>query len=190
MPLPPQPPAPPLQGDETSADAAQTFRALGVADAIAAAVVAMGYEEPTPIQKEAIPALAAGRDVLGQAATGTGKTGAFALPLLTRLGAPAGGAPRVLVLVPTRELAMQVAEAFHRYGRPLGLRCLPIFGGAPIERQVRSLGRGADIVVATPGRALDLMRRKTLDLQAIQAVVLDEADEMLDMGFAEDLEAI
>ncbi len=154
-------------------------------------VASLGYEEPTPIQREAIPLLRAGRDLLGQAATGTGKTAAFALPILHRL-AEAGpqDAPRALVLVPTRELAMQVAEAFHRYGRALELRVLPIYGGQPIGRQLKRLRRGVDIVVATPGRALDHLGRGTLSLDAVEVLVLDEADEMLDMGFAEDLDAI
>jgi ATP-dependent RNA helicase DeaD len=178
------------QDQNPSSDPAAVFRALGVDEAIAGAVAALGYEEPTPIQREAIPALAAGRDVLGQAATGTGKTAAFALPLLSRLRGPIDGPPRALVLVPTRELAMQVSEALHRYGRPRGLRSIPVFGGQPIDRQLKALKRGVDVVVATPGRALDHVRRRTLRLETIEVLVLDEADEMLDMGFAEDLEAI
>jgi len=152
----------------------------------------LGYEEATPIQRDAIPPLLAGRDLLGQAATGTGKTAAFALPLLQRIFAEkrGDGAPALLVLVPTRELAMQVAEALHRYGRKLGARVLPIYGGQSLNLQFRALSRGVDAVVATPGRALDHIRRKTLGLGKVQAVVLDEADEMLDMGFSDDLEAI
>jgi ATP-dependent RNA helicase DeaD len=168
------------------------FADLGLAPALAAGLAGLGYEEPTPIQREAIPHLLAGRDLLGQAATGTGKTAAFALPLLQRL--PAGklrpSAPGILVLVPTRELAMQVAEAFHRYGRPLGTLVVPIYGGQEFSRQIRALSRGVHVVVATPGRALDHLRRKSLDLGDVSAVVLDEADEMLDMGFAEDIETI
>ena len=158
-----------------------------------AAVKSLGYEEPTDIQREGIPPLIAGHDVLGQAATGTGKTAAFALPMLHRIGASLDDDARVvrgLILVPTRELAMQVAEAVHRYGRQLGVRVLPIYGGQAMQQQLRSLKRGIDVVVATPGRALDHIRRKTLKLDSVQMVVLDEADEMLDMGFAEDLEAI
>jgi len=129
--------------------------------------------------------------VLGQAATGTGKTAAFALPLLQRLERSRDDArPSALVLVPTRELAMQVSEAVHRYGRGMGVRVVPIYGGQPINRQMQSLHRGVDVVVATPGRALDHIARKTLQLDALDVVVLDEADEMLDMGFAEDIEAI
>jgi ATP-dependent RNA helicase DeaD len=168
------------------------FFALGLNEALVAAVSSLGYEEPTDIQREAIPPLIAGHDVLGQAATGTGKTAAFALPLLHRIGGSEDEdrVVRGLILVPTRELAMQVAEAVHRYGRQLGVRVLPIYGGQPMQQQLRALKRGVDVVVATPGRALDHIRRRTLDLDAVQMVVLDEADEMLDMGFAEDLEAI
>ncbi len=151
----------------------------------------LGYEEPTPIQRETIPPLVERRDLLGQAATGTGKTAAFALPLLQNLpDGNRGTQPVALVLVPTRELAMQVSEAIHRYGRGLGARVLPVYGGAPIVRQLKTLQRGVDVVVATPGRALDLINRGALRLGSVETVVLDEADEMLDMGFAEDLEAI
>ncbi|MEV4059768.1 DEAD/DEAH box helicase [Nonomuraea dietziae] len=138
-----------------------------------------------------MPPLVEGRDLLGQAATGTGKTAAFALPVLQRMLHSGGDAgPATLVLVPTRELAVQVSEAFHRYGRILGTRVLPIYGGAPIGRQLQALRRGVDVVVATPGRALDHIGRGTLDLEGLRTVVLDEADEMLDMGFADDIEAI
>jgi ATP-dependent RNA helicase DeaD len=168
-----------------------TFSDLGLRDELLAALSELGYEEPTPIQLEAIPHLIAGRDLLGNAATGTGKTAAFALPLLHAMeGIGTGRAPRVLVLVPTRELAMQVSEAMHRYGRGLGARVLPVYGGQPIHRQVKALERGVDVVVATPGRARDHLARGTLDLSAVTAVVLDEADEMLDMGFAEDISTI
>ena len=168
------------------------FTALGLDKKLTAVLAELGYEEPTPVQARAIPVMLEGRDLLGQAATGTGKTAAFALPLLQRLfvASPERGKVRVLVLVPTRELAMQVAEAMHRYGGPVGLRVLPIYGGQAISLQLRSLHRGVDVVVATPGRARDHLRRGTLKLDGIQAIVLDEADEMLDMGFAEDLDAI
>ncbi len=168
-----------------------TFEQLGLRAELLAALSALGYEEPTPIQQEAIPPLVGGRDLLGQAATGTGKTAAFSLPLLQNM--PAGRRekqPIGLVLVPTRELAVQVSEALHKYGRDLGARVLPVYGGAPIVRQLRSLESGVDVVVATPGRALDLLNRGSLHLGEVGTVVLDEADEMLDMGFAEDLEAI
>ncbi|TKJ22849.1 DEAD/DEAH box helicase [Blastococcus sp. CCUG 61487] len=168
-----------------------TFDALGLRPELLHALGTLGYEEPTPIQLEAIPLLVGGGDLLGQAATGTGKTAAFALPVLQRLEAHrSGGSPVALVLVPTRELAVQVSEAFHRYGKDLGARVLPVYGGAPIVRQLRSLQAGVDVVVATPGRALDLLNRGSLRLDEVATVVLDEADEMLDMGFAEDLEAI
>jgi ATP-dependent RNA helicase DeaD len=168
------------------------FSALGLLPALVTELASLGYEEPTAIQREAIPPLLAGRDVLGQAATGTGKTAAFALPLLNRIG-QAGTEKRVvrgLIVVPTRELAMQVAEAVHRYGRLLNVRVLPIYGGQSVAQQLRVLQRGVDVVVATPGRALDHLRRGTLNLDAVETVVLDEADEMLDMGFAEELEEL
>ena len=168
------------------------FQALGLDTALVTVLDELGYEEPTPIQRDAIPALLAGRDLLGQAATGTGKTAAFALPLLQRALARKAGshAPAMLVLVPTRELAMQVAEALHKYGRRLGARVIPIYGGQSMTQQFRGLQRGVDAVVATPGRAIDHIGRRTLVLDKVTAVVLDEADEMLDMGFSEDLEAI
>jgi ATP-dependent RNA helicase DeaD len=173
------------------ADAPTSFNELPLRPELLDALAGLGYEEPTPIQSEAIPPLVEGRDLLGQAATGTGKTAAFALPLLQRLEPGRGrSGPAALVLVPTRELAVQVSEAVHKYGRGLGARVLPIYGGQPIVRQLRALERGVDVVVATPGRALDHIRRGTLRLDGLQAVVLDEADEMLDMGFAEDIEAI
>jgi ATP-dependent RNA helicase DeaD len=173
-------------------DQSPGFAALGLDPRLVDALAALGYEEPTPVQREAIPPLLAGRDVLGQAATGTGKTAAFALPMLHAVTPDADPRERTtgLILVPTRELAMQVAEAVHKYGKSLGICALPIYGGASMENQLRMLKRGVDVVVATPGRALDHIRRKTLRLDSVKVVVLDEADEMLDMGFAEDLEAI
>src|SRR5204863_4706142 len=141
------------------------------------------------VQRQTIPLLLAKRDVLGQAATGTGKTAAFALPMLQRLVEEEVAAKRQtagLVLVPTRELAMQVSEAIHKYAKGLGVTVLPVYGGAPISQQIRTLERGAGIVVATPGRALDHIKRGTLKLANLRMLVLDEADEMLDMGFAED----
>jgi ATP-dependent RNA helicase DeaD len=174
-------------------DSPTRFDSLGLADPIVKAVAALGYEEPTPIQREAIPLLISGRDLIGLAGTGTGKTAAFALPLLHRLVASETAPthrPRGLILVPTRELAMQVAEAVHKYAKRTAIRVVPVYGGAPMDQQIRALRRGADVVVATPGRALDLMKRETLALDAVTVLVLDEADEMLDMGFAEDLETI
>lgn len=175
-----------------SAAAVPGFSSLGLDDRLVEALAALGYEEPTPIQREAIPPLLRKHDLIGQAATGTGKTAAFALPLLHRLANRdgKGEGPFAIVLVPTRELAMQVAEAVHRYGRSLGASVLPIYGGQAYGPQLRALQRGADVVIATPGRALDLVKGGKLRLDAVQVVVLDEADEMLDMGFAEDIEAI
>jgi ATP-dependent RNA helicase DeaD len=168
------------------------FSALGLRDELLETVTSLGYEEPTPVQREAIPLLLDGQDVLGQAATGTGKTAAFALPMLQRIaeGHAAKRKPAGLILVPTRELAIQVAEAVHKYGKGLGLSVLPLYGGGSMPQQIRSLERGAAVVVATPGRALDHIRRGTLALDGVRMLVLDEADEMLDMGFAEDLDAI
>ncbi|MGN6609039.1 MAG: DEAD/DEAH box helicase [Jatrophihabitans sp.] len=168
---------------------AVTFADLDLSAELVQALDELGYEEPTPIQREAIPAVLSGRDVVGQAATGTGKTAAFTLPLLQRI-IPGGEAPQALVLVPTRELAIQVAEATQRYGRKLGTRVLAVYGGQPIGRQIRALEAGVDVVVATPGRAIDHLTRKTVSFDDLRVVVLDEADEMLDMGFAEDVEAI
>ena len=187
------------------------FAALGLAASLVDAVTSLGYEEPTPVQRETIPMMLSGRDLLAQAATGTGKTAAFTLPMLHMLmhpeevgkgegGKGEGGKPARakssraltcgLVLVPTRELAMQVAEAVHRYARGSGIAVVPLYGGASMQQQIRALDRGADVVVATPGRALDHIRRKTLALDALRVLVLDEADEMLDMGFAEDIDTI
>ncbi len=167
------------------------FAELGLRPELLRTLTDLGYEEPTPIQRETVVLLMAGRDLLGQAATGTGKTAAFALPVLEQLAdrGPAS-TPFALVLVPTRELAMQVSEAIYKYGRQLEARVVPIYGGQPIGRQLHALRRGVDIVVATPGRALDHIGRGTLPLDDIAVVVLDEADEMLDMGFADDIEAI
>ena len=184
-----QPSDTPARDDDTDAVG---FADLGLRAELLAALEELGYEEPTPIQRETIPPLVDGNDLLGQAATGTGKTAAFALPILQHLDARRGGskAPSALVLVPTRELAMQVSEAIFNYGRHLGVRVVPIYGGQPIQRQFQQLERGVDVVVATPGRAVDHIGRGSLPLDEVRIVVLDEADEMLDMGFADDLEAI
>ncbi|RME23661.1 MAG: DEAD/DEAH box helicase [Deltaproteobacteria bacterium] len=169
------------------------FRDLGLHPALVEAVEALGYEQPTPIQAAAIPVMLEGGDVLGLAATGTGKTAAFTLPMLHRMAtsdrAP-DGRPRGLVLVPTRELARQVGRAVRRYGQRLAVRVLEVYGGASIGYQWKQLQRGVDVVVGTPGRVLDHLRRDNVDLGAVEVVVLDEADEMLDMGFQDDLEAI
>jgi ATP-dependent RNA helicase DeaD len=168
-----------------------SFADLGLRDELLTALSGLGYEEPTPIQREAVPPLIEGHDLQGQAATGTGKTAAYALPILQRLpGGSRGPEPSALVLVPTRELCIQVSEALYRYGKELGARVVPVYGGQPIGRQLRALDAGSDVVVATPGRALDHLQRGTLRLGGVGTVVLDESDEMLDMGFAEDIEAI
>ena len=171
-------------------DELRGFADLGLSSELEAALARLGYEEPTPIQRAAIPVLLEGRDLLGQAATGTGKTAAFALPVLARLAGTDAGAPGALILAPTRELALQVSEAVYNYGREQGARVVPLVGGQPIGRQIDVLRRGVHVVVATPGRAVDHLRRNTLSLADLDVVVLDEADEMLDMGFAEELDEI
>lgn len=169
---------------------AQTFEQLGIIPAIAETLKTLGYESPTAIQHTSIPILLNGQDLLGQAQTGTGKTGAFALPLLCRLDL-SKRAPQILVLTPTRELTIQVAEAFQSYARKLnGFHVLPIYGGQSMATQLHQLKRGPHVIVGTPGRVMDHLRRKTLNLEKLQAVVLDEADEMLNMGFVEDIEWI
>ncbi|HSG48939.1 MAG TPA: DEAD/DEAH box helicase, partial [Longimicrobiales bacterium] len=174
----------------TSSPAAnQAFAELGLGPELVSTLASLGYEEPTPIQRAAIPHILEGRDLLGLAATGTGKTAAFALPLLQLIECRRP-VPSALILAPTRELAVQVAQAVHRYGGSLGVEVLPIYGGQSFTQQLKVLKRGVDVVVATPGRALDHIRRGTLTLKQVEVVVLDEADEMLDMGFAEDIEAI
>jgi ATP-dependent RNA helicase DeaD len=176
---------------EDNDGSASGFADLALAPELCHALSGLGYEEPTPIQLAAIPPLLAGRDLVGQAATGTGKTAAFALPVLQQLlGEQGRTEPLALVLVPTRELAVQVAEATRSYGHDMGARVVPVYGGEPIGRQLGALKRGVDVVVATPGRALDHINRGTLKLSGLEVVVLDEADEMLDMGFAEEIEAI
>ncbi len=176
--------------DEIAEEVASGFSSLGLSETLLTTLEGLGYVEPTPIQTETIPLLLDGVDLLGQAATGTGKTAAFALPILERIGAGAKPIPRALVLTPTRELAIQVSEAIQQYGKKLGIEVIAVFGGQPIHHQLRALDRGVHVVVATPGRALDHIRRRSLRLDRIETVVLDEADEMLDMGFSEDLEAI
>jgi len=168
---------------------ARSFEALGVSADVLKALTELGFEEPTPIQDQAIPALMEGRDMMAQAQTGTGKTAAFALPIIERLSGSTPG-PEALVLAPTRELAVQVAEAIHRFGKFRGVDVVAVYGGQPIDRQLRALSRPVDVVVGTPGRLMDHMRRETLKLGQVRFVVLDEADEMLDMGFVEDIEMI
>ncbi len=178
-----------MTSDNSSAD--PTFTSLGLRPELLSTLSALGYEEPTPIQAATIPVLVGGSDLLGQAATGTGKTAAFALPILEVLDPQRrGNGPAALVLVPTRELALQVSQAFHTYGREIGARLVAIYGGAPARHQIDALRRGVDVVVATPGRALDLIGRGALRLDGVRTVVLDEADEMLEMGFIEDIESI
>lgn len=163
------------------------FTDLGLPEPVLRAVTDLGYEEPSPIQAQSIPVLLEGRDLLGQAQTGTGKTGAFALPLLSRVDANLR-VPQLLILAPTRELAIQVAEACQQYAKHIkGLNVLPIYGGQSYTIQLKQLSRGAQVVVGTPGRVMDHMRRNTLSLKALKTIVLDEADEMLRMGFIDDV---
>ena len=169
---------------------AVTFDDLGLIEPVLAAIKAVGYETPSPIQAATIPALLGGRDIVGQAQTGTGKTAAFALPLLSRIDIELQQ-PQLLVLAPTRELALQVAEAFQRYASKLrDFHVLPIYGGQDFKPQLTRLRRGVHVVVGTPGRVMDHMRRGTLKLDHLKALVLDEADEMLRMGFIDDVEWI
>jgi ATP-dependent RNA helicase RhlE len=166
-----------------------SFEALGLSEALVRAVTDLGYTQPTPIQLQAIPPVLAGSDLMAGAQTGTGKTAAFVLPILQRLGtAPREHrAPRVLILAPTRELAAQVEESVRDYGKHVHAKCAVIFGGVSIRPQFDALKRGVDIVVATPGRLLDHVGQKTIDLSKIEVLVLDEADRMLDMGFLPDM---
>ncbi|HVR41475.1 MAG TPA: DEAD/DEAH box helicase [Thermoanaerobaculia bacterium] len=166
------------------------FAALGLRETLVQTLTTLGYEAPTPIQERTIPALLSGRDLIGQAQTGTGKTAAFALPILETID-PASRATQALVLTPTRELAMQVAEALHSYAHGMkDVVVLPVYGGAPIVHQLKRLERGVQIVVGTPGRLIDHLDRKSLVLDSIRMIVLDEADEMLKMGFIDDVERI
>jgi len=164
-----------------------SFNDLHLPKPMLQAVLELGYENPSPIQAESIPVLSEGRDLLGQAQTGTGKTGAFALPLISNID-PKNKSPQLLILAPTRELAIQVAEACQQYSKHVkGINVLPIYGGQSYTIQLKQLKRGAQVVVGTPGRVMDHMRRKTLVLDSLQAIVLDEADEMLRMGFIDDV---
>ena len=167
-----------------------TFQQLALSEPILKALNDVGYETPSPIQAETIPLLLSGRDVLGQAQTGTGKTAAFALPALSNIDVNQRD-PQILVLAPTRELAIQVAEAFHKYAKHIkGFNVLPIYGGQEYGGQIRSLKRGVHAVVGTPGRVMDHIRKGTLNLDGLKTLVLDEADEMLRMGFIDDVEWI
>ena len=178
------------QAAEPESEKQGGFHAFGLKPTILKALDRSGYKEPTPIQAQTISHLLKGRDVVGQAQTGTGKTAAFALPMLNRIDV-ANRKPQVLVLTPTRELAIQVAKAFETYARDIpGLSVLPIYGGQEYQSQLRPLKRGVQVVVGTPGRVMDHMRRGSLKLQDLNCLVLDEADEMLRMGFAEDVDWI
>src|SRR5690554_545196 len=167
-----------------------SFAELGLEQAVLQAVSAVSYETPSPIHAQSIPALLAGNHLLGVAQIGTGKTAAFALPLRSRIDANIAE-PQILVLAPTRELAIQVAEAFTTYASKFrNFHVMPIYGGQDFAPQIRGLKRGAQVIVGTPGRMLDHLRKGTLKLGSLKALVLDEADEMLRMGFIDDVEAI
>jgi ATP-dependent RNA helicase DeaD len=173
----------------TAEEVGPSFESLGLNAALLKSIKDVGYEEPSPIQIETIPVLLEGHDVIAQAQTGSGKTAAFGLPIIEVIDPKVKGV-QALILAPTRELAIQVAEALHKFGKHKDVETLPIYGGQPYERQFRGLQRGVQIVVGTPGRVMDHMRRGTLNLENIRFFVLDEADEMLDMGFIEDIEWI
>ncbi|MFQ5442612.1 MAG: DEAD/DEAH box helicase [Thermodesulfobacteriota bacterium] len=168
----------------------ERFYEFGLSDELLSSLSEMGFEEPTQIQKIAIPPVLKGRDIIGVAQTGTGKTAAFGVPIIEKEARGESRRPAALVLVPTRELAIQVAQELNRIGKLKGVVSSPIYGGQSIERQIKSLKKGVDVVVGTPGRVIDHIRRKTLVLSNVATVVLDEADEMLNMGFIEDMETI
>ncbi|MDZ4659515.1 MAG: DEAD/DEAH box helicase [Bythopirellula sp.] len=169
---------------------APTFDQLGLSEVMLASLVDAEYHNPSPVQFGIIPRALLGKDVLGQARTGTGKTAAFAIPILEKLEAGAGNLPRALVLVPTRELAVQVKDEIAKLAKGRKTRCIAVYGGKPIRQQIDKLTRGADIVVGTPGRVIDLLSRNSLQLTNLEIVVLDEADRMLDIGFRPDIEKI
>jgi ATP-dependent RNA helicase DeaD len=166
------------------------FSEFGISDQIVTALSNMGFEEPTPIQKIAIPPALKGKDIIGQAQTGTGKTAAFGIPIIENKPREGGKFPYAIILCPTRELAVQVSQEINRIGAAKGVFALPVYGGQAIEVQLKNLRKGVDIIVGTPGRVIDHIRRKSLVLKDIRIVVLDEADEMLNMGFIEDIETI
>ena len=186
---PPMPPKPSAAAAPVDDDLDPSFEELGLSGALLRSIRDVGYEEPTPIQLKTIPVMLAGQDAIAQAQTGSGKTAAFGLPIIEKIDSR-NRQVQALILCPTRELAIQVAEALHKYGRHKEVETLPIYGGQPYEQQFRGLQRGVHIVVGTPGRVMDHMRRGTLSLDAVRVFVLDEADEMLDMGFVEDIEWI
>lgn len=166
----------------------QNFTSLGVSERTAETLESMGFTEPTPIQKDSIPSALKNLDILGQAQTGTGKTGAFGIPLIEKVVGQEG--VRALILAPTRELAMQVAEQLREFSRGQKVQVVTVFGGMPIDRQIKSLKRGPQIVVGTPGRVIDHLNRRTLKTQDIETLILDEADEMMNMGFIDDMRYI
>lgn len=179
----------PVQHAHTTGGTLGDFQELGLHEQTLRGLTEMGFEESTPIQAQAIPLLMAGRDLVAQALTGTGKTAAFGVPIVERIDL-SRKVPQVIVLTPTRELAVQVTDQLGKIGRYHGLAAIPIYGGQPIERQLQTLRRGVHVIVATPGRLLDHLRRGTVDLSTISMIVLDEADQMLDMGFIEDIEYV
>ncbi len=185
--------APQIAEELAARPKAEGFRALGLNDQILADLAAVGWKEPSPIQVEGIPHVMVRKDVLGQAQTGTGKTGAFALPMLQRLYSlerEQGAPPAVLVLAPTRELARQVHSEFVKMAGASGARCALIYGGVPMDEQFRALERAPHVVIGTPGRVIDLMKRRALDLSRLEALILDEADQMLDIGFWPDIQYV
>ncbi|MEQ8847126.1 DEAD/DEAH box helicase [Botrimarina sp.] len=177
--------------DLSGSTASKRFDELGLSDEMLATLADIGYETPSPVQAGVIPVALSGRDVLGQARTGTGKTASFAIPILETMDDRGkGAAPQAIVLVPTRELAVQVTGEFQRLAGRSKIRCVAVYGGKPIKSQIGKLERGCDVVIGTPGRVLDHLSRRTIDLQQLRVVVLDEADRMLDIGFRPDIEKI
>jgi ATP-dependent RNA helicase DeaD len=168
----------------------ERFYEFGLSDEVLRSIESMGFEEPSQIQKIAIPPIMKGKDIIGVAQTGTGKTAAFGIPIIEKDARGKSKKPAAIILVPTRELAIQVAEEMNKIGRDKGYHALPVYGGSSIERQIKGLKKGVDVVVGTPGRVIDHIKRKTLLLSEVATVVLDEADEMLNMGFIEDMQTI
>lgn len=180
-----------LNPNATEPTVTARFDELGLSDAMLATLDSIGYETPSPVQAGVIPIALTGRDVLGQARTGTGKTASFAIPILETMEDRGKGAPpQAIILVPTRELAVQVTGEFQRLAGERKFRCVAVYGGKPIKAQISKLERGADVVIGTPGRVLDHIGRRTIDLRSLRVVVLDEADRMLDIGFRPDIEKI
>ncbi|MEE9542795.1 MAG: DEAD/DEAH box helicase [Thermodesulfobacteriota bacterium] len=166
-----------------------SFKDFDLSEACLEAIISMGFEEPTPIQQRAIPILLTGKDLIGRAQTGTGKTAAFGIPIIEAINKE-DRFVQAIILAPTRELAVQAAEEINKLASAKGLLAIPVYGGTSIDRQITALQKGVHIIVGTPGRVLDHLRRKTLKLNKVKIVVLDEADEMLDMGFIEDITSI